>query len=61
MPIVIIETVEGRSIDEKRGLVKDVTAAICKNFTIPPEHVRIIFHEDRKDNLATAGKLAIDS
>ena len=61
MPLVIIEADEGRSIDQKRGLAKDITDAVCKNFVVPPEAVSILIHEGRKENRARAGKLAIDS
>jgi 4-oxalocrotonate tautomerase len=61
MPLVIIEADEGRSIDQKRGLVKDITNAVCKNFSVPPEAVSILIHEGKKENRARAGKLAINS
>ncbi len=61
MPLIIIEVDEGRSIDQKRGLVKDITEAVCKNFAVPPEAVSILIHEGKKENRARAGKLAIDS
>ncbi len=60
MPLVIIKVDEGRSIDQKRGLVKDITDAVCKNFAVPPEAVSILIHEGKKENRARAGKLAID-
>ena len=34
MPLVIIEADEGRTVDQKRGFVKDITDAVCKNFTV---------------------------
>ncbi len=61
MPLVIIEADEGKTIDQKRGLVKDITNAVCKNFAVPPEAVSILLHEGKKENRARAGKLAIDS
>ena len=61
MPIVMIFADEGRTIDQKRGLVKDITDAVCKNFAVPPEAVSILLHEGKKENRAKAGKLAIDS
>ena len=61
MPLIIIEADEGRSIDQKRGLVKDITDAVCKNFAVPPQAVSILIHEGKKENRARAGKLAIDS
>jgi len=61
MPLIIIEADEGRNIDQKRGLVKDITDAVCKNFSVPPEAVSILIHEGKKENRARAGKLAVDS
>ena len=61
MPLVIVKADEGRSIAQTRGLVKDITDAVCKNFEVPPEAVSILIHEGKKENRARAGKLAIDS
>ena len=61
MPLVIIHADEGKSIDQKRGLVKGITEAVCKNFEVPPEAVSILMHEGKKENRARAGKLAVDS
>jgi len=61
MPLIIVEADAGRTIDQKRGLVKDITDAVCKNFAIPPQAVSILIHEGKKENRASAGKLASDS
>ena len=60
MPLVIVEADEGRTVDQKRGLVKDITEAVCKNFNVKPEAVSILIHEGKKENRANSGKLAID-
>ena len=60
MPTVIVEADEGRTVEQKRGLVKDITDAVCKNFKVPPEAVTIYIHEGRKENRGKAGKLVID-
>ncbi|MCG6534570.1 MAG: tautomerase family protein [Syntrophales bacterium LBB04] len=60
MPLIIVEADEGKTIDQKRGLVKDITDAVCKNFNVPPQAVSIHIHEGKKENRAKAGKLAID-
>ena len=60
MPTIIVEADEGRTIEQKRGLVKDITDAICKNYTVPPEAVTILLHEQKKENRGKAGKLASD-
>ena len=61
MPLVIVQADEGRTVDQKRGLVKDITEAVCKNFNVPPEAVSILINEGKKENRAKAGKLAIDA
>ena len=61
MPLVIIEAAAGRTVEQKRGLAKDITDAVCKNFSVAPESVSILIHEGNKENRAKAGKLAIDS
>ena len=60
MPLVVIEADEGRTVDQKRGLVKDITEAVCKNFNVKPEAVSILIHEGKKENRGKAGKLAND-
>jgi len=61
MPLVIIEAWEGRTVEQKRGLIRDITAAVCKNFAVDPKAVDILIHEGKKENSAHEGKLAIDS
>ena len=61
MPFVIVEAVEGRTVEQKRGLVKDITDAVCKNFKVNPDAVSILIHEVKRENLGKAGKLNIDT
>lgn len=60
MPIVQMEILKGRTVEQKRQMVKEVTDAICKNLVCPPETVNIIIREMEKEHYATAGELAID-
>ncbi|MFC1815686.1 4-oxalocrotonate tautomerase family protein [Thermodesulfobacteriota bacterium] len=60
MPLVTIAADEGRTIEQKRGLVKDITEAVCKNFNVKPEAVSIQIYEGKKENRGKGGKLAID-
>ena len=61
MPHIVVEVDEGRTIEQKRELVKDITDAVCKNFSVRPEAVSIVIREGKKENRGRAGKLAIDS
>jgi len=60
MPQVTIKCVEGRTIDQKRGLVKDITEAFIKHFDVGGDHLVIEIIEFSRDNLARAGQLFID-
>jgi 4-oxalocrotonate tautomerase len=60
MPTIIVEADEGRTVEQKRGLVRDITDAVCKNFKVPAEAVTVLIHEGKKENRGKAGKLAID-
>jgi 4-oxalocrotonate tautomerase len=60
MPLVIVAADEGRTIEQKRGLVRDITKAVCENFSVKPEAVSVYIREGKKENRGKAGKLAID-
>ena len=61
MPLVTVKALEGRTIEQKRGLVRDITEAVVKNFKVEPESVTVDIIEYSRDNLAKAGKLFVDS
>ena len=60
MPIVTIKLIEGRNVEQKRGMVKDVTDAICKNIGCPSQAVSIDIVEYSPENLAQNGQLFSD-
>ncbi|MFC1891569.1 tautomerase family protein [Thermodesulfobacteriota bacterium] len=60
MPQVTVKCIEGRTIDQKRGLVKDITEAFVKHFDVEGDKVGIEIIELSKDNLARSGQLFID-
>ena len=60
MPLVTIKFIEGRTIEQKRGMVKDVTDAIARNAGCPPEAVHIDIVEYARENLAQGGELFSD-
>lgn len=61
MPTVIVESLEGRTVEQKRGLVKDVTEAVMKNYNVPAEAVTVIIHEFPTHHLGKAGELRSDT
>ncbi|MCE5264475.1 MAG: tautomerase family protein [Deltaproteobacteria bacterium] len=60
MPTIIVEADEGRTLDQKRGLVKDITEAVCKHYKVDPQAVTILLHETKKENRAKGGVLVVD-
>jgi 4-oxalocrotonate tautomerase len=60
MPTVIVEADAGTTIDQKRGLVRDITEAVCKNYNVDPQAVTILLHEQEKENRAKGGVLIVD-
>jgi 4-oxalocrotonate tautomerase len=60
MPIVTIDLVEGRTVEQKRALAKRITDAIVELLKTTPEQVTIIFHDGPRSNFAKAGALLSD-
>ncbi|MEE8419216.1 MAG: 2-hydroxymuconate tautomerase [Dehalococcoidales bacterium] len=60
MPYITVKSLEGRTVEQKRGLVKDITEAVVKNFNAPAEAVTIDIIEYSRDNMANAGQLFSD-
>ncbi len=61
MPIVQMDILKGRTVEQKREMVKEVTNAICKTLSCPPDVVSIIIREMEDEHYAAAGKLYLDN
>ncbi|MFC0232555.1 2-hydroxymuconate tautomerase [Vagococcus entomophilus] len=57
MPIVTVNLVEGRTQEQKNGLVKDVTEAIVKNTGAPAGNVHVIINDMKKGDYAVGGEM----
>ncbi len=55
MPEIIVYAVAGRSADQKKGLMKDITDAVVKNFQVPADAVTVQIVEAAKDLKAKGG------
>jgi 4-oxalocrotonate tautomerase len=60
MPEVYVYALEGRTIDQKRSLVKDITDAVVRNFKVAPEAVMVQIMESAKDSKSKGGVLFSD-
>jgi 4-oxalocrotonate tautomerase len=57
MPEVYVYAVEGRTLDQKRALIKDITDAVVRNFKVDPEVVMVQIMESPKTHKAKGGVL----
>jgi 4-oxalocrotonate tautomerase len=55
MPEVIVYAVAGRNAEQKKGLMKDITDALVKNFGVDGATVTVQIVESPKDSKAKGG------
>lgn len=60
MPIVTIQMVEGRSEDQKRKIIHDVSHTLADASGSPLEAIRVIIQEVPSTNWGKAGSMAKD-
>ncbi|WP_268871918.1 2-hydroxymuconate tautomerase [Liquorilactobacillus capillatus] len=60
MPIVHIDLIAGRSQEQLKHLVEDVTKAVSKNTGAPAEHIHVILNEMQKNRYSVGGVLKSD-
>jgi 4-oxalocrotonate tautomerase len=57
MPEVYVHAVKGRTLEQKRALVKDITDAVVKNFNAPAEAVVVSIIETEPSDKSKGGVL----
>lgn len=60
MPVVEIHMLEGRTLEQKRQLVKLVTEALVKSLGVKAEDVTILIDDVLRHNASVGGKLTSD-
>jgi 4-oxalocrotonate tautomerase len=60
MPIIQVHLFEGRSPEQKRAFVKEVTEATCRTLDCGAEAVDIVLVEVKREHWATGGTLWSD-
>lgn len=60
MPRITVQMLEGRTIDQKRKMVEEITDVICRNCNVTEQSVTIVFQDMRRDDFARNGKLVCD-
>ncbi|MFC1901265.1 2-hydroxymuconate tautomerase [Chloroflexota bacterium] len=57
MPLVTIDMLEGRTVEQKKELVESLTQLISEKIDTPTDHVTIIIRDVARHNWASRGKL----
>jgi len=57
MPEVYIHAVKGRTLEQKRALIKDITDAVVRNFSVPIDAVLVEIVECDPTSNAKGGVL----
>lgn len=60
MPILRLEMHPGRTPEQKRTFVREVTRVVVETLTCPPESVDVVITEVSREDWAKAGKLVAD-
>ena len=55
MPEILVHIVEGRSVESKKALMRDITEAVVKNFNVPAERVVVQIVESPKNSKMRGG------
>ena len=60
MPIIRVEMFSGRTDEQKRALVKELTEAFLRTAGSQPEHIHVVITDVDKTNWGFAGELTAD-
>ena len=60
MPMIRVEMFEGRTAEQKRALVKEVTDAFLRSCGGTRESVAVVITESNSENWAIGGELVAD-
>jgi 4-oxalocrotonate tautomerase len=61
MPTLHLEMHPGRTLEQKRAFVREVTRVTVETLTCPPESVDVVITEVSREAWAKGGKLVADS
>lgn len=60
MPIVNVYLLEGRTSERKVELIRNITRTVVETLSVPPESVRVILTEMKKEEYGIGGKTAAE-
>jgi 4-oxalocrotonate tautomerase len=60
MPRIIVQAIEGRTLEQKRRLVRAITEGVVDAFSCSPESVTVVIEEISREHISEAGVLHAD-
>ena len=60
MPRIIVQSISGRSVEQKRELARRLNDVVVDVYKVDPETVTVYIEEVPPENFARAGRLALD-
>ena len=60
MPFVVVKMIEGRSVEQKRRRVKELTNVVVKYTGVTEDQVHVVIEDYAKENWAAGGVLLAD-
>ena len=60
MPIIQVNMLEGRTVEQKRQLATGLAAAAIEALGVAPEQVRVLIHEMGPEDFSVGGQTAAE-
>jgi len=60
MPVINVKIVEGRTVEQKRAMVKAVTRAVSETLGVAEAAIWISIEDMKPENFAQGGELRLD-
>ena len=60
MPMINIAIAKGRTLSQKRALIRDISRVVAETLDVPAEKIWIRIDEFDRDNFAVGGQLMCD-
>ncbi len=60
LPLIVVKMLEGRSVEQKRRLAREITDVVVKSTGAPEDQVDVIIEDYPRENWAKAGTLFCD-
>jgi 4-oxalocrotonate tautomerase len=55
MPFITVQIIEGRSVEQKHALIKEISEAAIRVLDADPDNVRIVINEVTSDDWGVGG------